>query len=141
MLNILKQFSEQLISPDLFIRKRYATFQELLECDGKCHSLLAELEDIYYNTKAVDINRVRNLYRDYSAGVSQMLAGLCKLAPGQYKNLADYYKKIDFYARFALAPPKCDSAAPYILPIKASYADDSLTGGKGLHLSHIAYRT
>ncbi len=62
MLNILKQFSEQLISPDLFIRKRYATFQQLLEYDRKCHTLLAELEDIYYSAAAVDINRVRNIY-------------------------------------------------------------------------------
>jgi hypothetical protein len=46
MLNILKQFSEQLISPDLFIRKRYATFQKLLEHDRRCHRLLAELENI-----------------------------------------------------------------------------------------------
>ena len=115
MLNILKQFSEQLISPDLFIRKRYATFQELLERDRKCHSLLAELEDIYYNAKPVDINRIRALYSDFSAGVAGMIAGLYKLAPGQYKNLIDYYKKIDFYARFALAPPKCDTA-PALYP-------------------------
>ena len=67
MLNTLKQFSEQLISPDLFIRKRYATFQELLECDRKCHLLLAELEEIYYNTKLVDINRIRRLYSELSS--------------------------------------------------------------------------
>lgn len=139
MLNILKQFSEQLISPDLFIRKRYATFQELLERDRRCHSLLAELEDIYYNAKPVDINRIRALYSDFSAGVREMVTGLYKLAPGQYKNLIDYYKKIDFYARFALAPPKCNTAPPFILPIVAPYSDDRQTGGKGLHLSHISH--
>lgn len=139
MLNILKQFSEQLISPDLFIRKRYATFQELLERDRRCHSLLAELEDIYYNAKRVDINRVRNLYSNFSADVGEMVASLYKLAPGQYKNLIDYYKKIDFYARFALAPPKCNTAPPFILPIDAAYPDDGQTGGKGLHLSHLTH--
>ncbi len=67
-----------------------------------------------------------------------MIACLYKLAPGQYKNLIDYYKKIDFYARFALAPPKCDTAQPYIMPIEASYPDDRRTGGKGWHLSHLS---
>ncbi len=139
MLNILKQFSEQLISPDLFIRKRYATFQELLERDRKCHHLLAELEEIYYNAKHVDINHIRILYGDLSAGIGEMINSLYKLAPGQYKNLIDYYKKIDFYIRFALAPPKCDTAHPFILPVEAPYSDDRHTGGKGLHLSHLSH--
>ncbi|TKB24773.1 hypothetical protein FCL47_16140 [Desulfopila sp. IMCC35006] len=138
MLDILKQFSEQLISPDLFIRKRYATFQQLLDCDRRCHRLLADLEDIYYNTRPVDINQIRSLYRDFSADVLAMLNCLTKLAPGRYKNLIDYYKKIDFYARFALAPPPCDINRPYTLPVAASHADDRRTGGKGLHLSHLA---
>jgi len=138
MLNILKQFSEQLISPDLFIRKRYVTFQELLDCDRKCHNLLAELEEIYYNATPVDINRVRYMYRDFSTSVAEMIAGLAKLAPGKYKNLIDYYKKFDFYARFALAPPQSKSSPPYIVPIDGTYADDRRTGGKGLHLSHLA---
>lgn len=138
MLNILKQFSEQLISPDLFIRKRYTTFQKLLEHDRRSHRLLARLEDIYYSTRPVDINQVRTLYHDFSADVAQMIACLYKLAPGQYKNLIDYYRKIDFYARFALAPPKCDTAQPFIMPIDASYPDDRRTGGKGWHLSHLS---
>ncbi len=140
MLNTLKQFSRQILSPDIFVRKRYATFQRLLDGDRKCHSLLAELEDIYYNSRTVDINRVRNLYRELAAGIAGMLTDLYQLAPGRYKNLSDYYKKIDFYARFALAPPKCDTAPPYILPIRADYPDDRETGGKGLHLAHLAHK-
>lgn len=138
MLNILKQFSEQIISPDLFIRKRYATFQQLLDCDRKCHRRLADLEEIYYNTRPVDINLVRTLYCDFSADVLAMLNCLSKLAPGRYKTLIDFYKKIDFYVRFALAPPKCDTSRPYILPVAVSHADDRQTGGKGLHLSQLA---
>jgi len=140
MLNTLKQFSQQLISPDSFIRKRYATFQRLLESDRECHSLLAALEDIYYSRKTVDINRVRNLYQELSTTIAGMLTDLYQLAPGRYRNLSDYYKKIDFYARFALAPPKCDTAPPYILPVTAAYQDDRQTGGKGLHLSHLSHK-
>ncbi len=141
MLNIVKQFSEQLISPDLFIRKRYATFQRLLASDRRCHSLLAELEEIYYNFQAVDINQVRILYRDFSSGVREMIHSLAGLAPGRYKNLIDYYRKFDFYARFALAPPKCTTDRPYILSVATaaeSSADERLIGGKALHLCHLA---
>ncbi|WP_136807636.1 PEP/pyruvate-binding domain-containing protein [Desulfosediminicola flagellatus] len=137
MLNILKQFSEQLLSPDQLIRKRYRTFKELLASDRKCHELLAELEDIHYNGRAVDINRLRMLFGDFSACVAAMISCLQTLAPGQFRNLTDYHKKFDFYARFALSPPKTESGKPWILPINASYQDDRFTGGKGLHLSQL----
>ena len=139
MLNILKQLSEQIISPDAFFRKRYAAFQKLLSRDRECHRLLAELEDIYYNARQVDINRVRQLYGKFSAAVAGMLTALMELAPGQYKNLHDYYRKFDFYIRFALAPSKLITAPPYILQVGKNYTNDCLTGGKGLHLSQLSH--
>ncbi len=138
MLNILKQFSEQLLAPDQLIRKRYRTFKELLACDRMCHGLLAELEDIHYNGKAVDISRLRQLFSEFSAGVADMVSCLQILAPGQFRNLTDYHKKFDFYARFALAPPTLESKPPWILSIRDSYPDDRYTGGKGLHLSQLS---
>ncbi len=137
MLSVLKQFSTRLLSPDLHVRRRYVIFQELLNSDRKCHKLLAELEEIYYGVLPVDINRVRALYEALSSAVASMIEAMYKLAPGKHKNLVDYYKKNDIYVRFALAPPKTDSAPPYILPIDAVYSDDSHTGGKGLHLSQL----
>jgi pyruvate,water dikinase len=139
MLNILKQFSEQLLAPDLLIRRRYRTFKELLASDRMCHGLLAELEDIHYNGKAVDINLLRQLFNEFSAGVADMVSCLQTLAPGHFRNLTDYHKKFDFYARFALAPPTLESNPPWILPIKNAYPDDRYTGGKGLHLSQLSH--
>lgn len=139
MLNAFKQFSSQLLTPDLFIKKRYKTFQELLDHDRQCHRLLAELEEIYYSGMSVDINRVRLIYKEFSSGVAAMVADLNRLSPRKYKNLIEYYKKIDFYACFALAPPKADAAPPYILPLDSTYPDDRHTGGKGLHLSQLGY--
>jgi len=137
MLHILKQLTEQILNPDQLIRKRYTTFKGLLNSDRQAHHLLAEIENIHYGGKAVDITRLRVLFDDFSAAVESMIDSLRDIAPGQYRNLTDYYKKIDFYGRFALAPPKIDSSPPYLLPLDARYDDDSRVGGKGHHLSHL----
>lgn len=138
MLHLFKKFSEQLIAPEAFVKKRYATFQYLLAADRAAHLALAHLEKLYYDTKAADINRARILYRELAQQVKTMIDALFQLTPNRYKNIADYYRKIDFYARYALAPPKCKSTPPYILPILGSYPDDTDIGGKGFHLSQLA---
>lgn len=135
MLNIFKQLTEQLLAPNQLIRRRYVTFKGLLNSDRQCHHLLAEIEKIHYSGQPVDISRLRILFNDFSASVEAMIDSLHDLAPGQYKNLTDYYKKIDFYGRFALAPPETDSSPPFLLPLTGNYHDDHLVGGKGLHLS------
>jgi len=140
MLNFFKQFSEKLLSPDKLIQKRYATFMDLLASDRSSHSLLAEIETIFYGSQPVDIARLRQLLTEFSGHVAEILACLHTLAPGQYRNLDAYYKKIDFYARFGLAPPKVVSSPPYVLPLRWAYGDDSKVGGKGLHLSELATR-
>ena len=138
MLSILKQFSEKLLSPDQLIRKRYATFMDLLASDRSCHVLLAEIETIFYGAQPVDISRLRQLLTEFSSHVAELIVCLHTLAPGQYRHLDAYYKKIDFYARFGLAPPKIISTPPYVLPLRWLYNEDLKVGGKGLHLSELA---
>lgn len=137
MLDLLRYLSGQIISPDRLVKKRFASFKKLLDSDRRCHHFLAELETIHYSGKAVDINRLRTLYTELSTAVEATVNGLHALAPGQYRNLIDYYKKLDFYCRFALAPPKTECGQPYVLPINGEYEDDRFVGGKGLHLSHM----
>ncbi len=137
MLNYLKQLSEQILAPNQLVRKRYATFKELLAHDRHAHELLAQLENIHYAGKAFDINHLRLLFTEFSAVVAAMISCLQTLAPGQYRNLKDYHKKLDFYVRFAIAPPRIYSDPPWVLPIEAPYDSDLFTGGKGFHLSHL----
>jgi len=137
MLHLLKQLSEQLLNPDQLIRKRYTTFKGMLNSDRQAHHLLAEIEKIYYAGKAVDIARLRILLSDLAAAVEAMIDSLRDLAPGKYRNLEAYHKKIDFYIRFALAPPETDRSPPYVLPLEGPYEDDSRVGGKAFHLSRL----
>ncbi len=137
MLHLLKQLTQQLLHPDQLIRRRYVTFKGLLNSDRECHHLLAELEKIYYSGQPVDIARIRILFNDLSASVEAMIDSLHDLAPGQYKDLPAYYKKIDFYGRFALAEPKVDTSAPYVRGLLEEYENDLIVGGKGYHLSQL----
>jgi len=137
MLHLLKQLTGQLIDPDQVVRSRYTSFKGLLNSDRECHHLLAEIEKVHYSGKAVDIARLRILFNDFSASVEAMIDSLRDLAPGRYKNLADYYRKIDFYARFALAEPELRLDPPYVLPLDNVYENDSAVGGKAFHLSHL----
>ncbi|MBC8316662.1 MAG: hypothetical protein H8E41_02070 [Desulfobulbaceae bacterium] len=133
MFDFLKNVTYQIISPIASARSRYETFKDLLKNDQKAHELLATLEEVYYQNKKVDINYATRLYSQLSQAVSTMVACLGKMSPGESTNLRAYYRKIDFFCRFALAPPEIDTSPPFILPITKIYPDDSLTGGKGFN--------
>jgi pyruvate,water dikinase len=137
IIDLFKQFSEKLFIPDHLIRKRFDCFKKLLELDRKAHILLAGLEEIYYGGKVMDINAIRVISTRLSCHVALMISSLNALAPGRYKNLIDYHKKIDFYIQFALVPPKVKSQTPYVVPLESYYEDDFLIGGKALHLSQL----
>ncbi len=137
MLNAVKQMARQLVSPEGAGRAKYQIFKELLKQDRRSHDLLAELEDLYYQHKKVDINVISRLFNELSSAVSTMVSCLHQLAPGSYGNLREYYKKFDFYARFALAPPEIDTSPPYILSLSELYEDDLQVGGKGFHLCQL----
>ncbi len=137
MFTLFKQFAHQLISPKAAGRAKYETFKELLKNDRRCHELLAEIEDLYYQHKKVDINVIIGLSEELSTAVSAIVACLSRLAPGNYVNLRDYYKKFDFYIRFALAPPEIVTSPPFLLPLKGRFQNDLQVGGKAFHLAQL----
>lgn len=139
MLNVLKQIADQLLSPDKLVRKRYQAFRTLLEHDRAAHRCLSDLEQLHYRGKAVDLNRLRYLFSDYSAQVKGMIDCLDVLSGGGYHVLQEYYRKFDFYGRFALAPPAADTSPPYSVTLDPALAeqdcDESSLGGKGRNLA------
>lgn len=135
MFDILKNATYNIISPRASARSRYEAFKELLKNDKQAHELLADLDQIYYQQKKVDFHFVIKRYEQLSQAVSNMVACLGRMAPGQSSNLRSYFRKIDFYCRFALSSPEIDTSPPFLLPLNATYADDSLAGGKGYNLS------
>ena len=138
ILDVFKQLTEKIINPDGLINKRYRCFRNLLDSDRNAHVALDRLEQDYYRGESVDINRIRSRAADLSAEVFSMIDNLFVLAPGRFRSILDYYKKIDFYIRYALAPPRIDVSPPYVLPLNGTYRDDLLVGGKSLHLSQLS---
>lgn len=134
--NLFSYWTLQLFKPQAAIRKKYHRFQSLLEKDKQAHELMAELEDIFYHQKPVDINRIENTYARFSTAVGQMIEDLLAICPGKYTALNAHFKKFDDYIRFFLASDKGSTAPPYGVAVDDPGAlDESLVGGKAANLA------
>lgn len=140
MLNILNRIALQFVAPGKAARTKYNAFRELLQHDRICHKRLAELEELYYRNEPTDLNRIRRLHRELADEVTAMVGCLNRMAPASYLTLRAWTKKIDFYGRIALTPLARPAFSAFVLPLEGSYADDSMTGGKALHLSLLRHR-
>lgn len=135
-LRLFRHWTYQILSPGTVVREKYDAFKQLLEHDKQSHELLAELEDIYYNFKKVDLKAIENKYDSLSQAVAAMVENLIAMAPGAYDNLLAYYKKIDFYIRFNLHPLDVVAAPPFTMALDA-VGDDARdqVGGKAFNLA------
>ncbi len=135
-LELFKHWTTKLLSPGTFLRDNYASFKELLEHDRRCHELIAELEDIYYNEKKVDIKQVEKRYAELSRAVATIIGCLTHMAPASYDNLRDYFQKIDAYVHYIFTPPKRHNTTPFTIPLAAIDIDDRhMTGDKAFNLA------
>ena len=137
MFNILNRFALEIIAPKAAIRAKYNAFKELLRHDRLCHKRLAELEELYYQNRKVDLNRIRRLHSELAAGVFAMVDCLDRMAPASYLSLRTYARQIEYYGRIALTPLAAAAGSSFILPLEETYPDDLRTGGKGLHLCQL----
>jgi pyruvate, water dikinase len=136
--NLFKYWTYQIFSPGTVLREKYEAFKSFLSHDKCAHELMAELEEIYYNQKKVDLQVVAKKYDQMALCVSKMIEELSRICPSRYLTLRDYFKKFDFYIRFMLAPPKYDFSPPFTLKLDEIPTDNPLlVGGKALQLSVI----
>ena len=92
--NLFKYWTLQVFNPGAVIKEKYASFQSLLENDKQAHELMAELEEIYYDQVAVDLNVIENKYAQFSNAVGEMIADLIRICPGKYTTLNTFHKKL-----------------------------------------------
>jgi pyruvate,water dikinase len=135
--NLFRHLTYRIFAPGTLVREKYEAFRQLLEHDRAANEMIAWFEELFYSRKAVDYNMLATRYERLSEEVCQMMEALFRMAPASYLNLRDYYKKIDFYIRFALAPPEIHSAPPFILMLDAPDADPEVAGGKAGNLMKI----
>ncbi|MDY0039149.1 MAG: PEP/pyruvate-binding domain-containing protein [Desulforhabdus sp.] len=126
-------------SPGTLIRKKYQAFKSLLELDDLSHRLMARLEQIHYEGKAVDSCVVRKTYEDLAHAISGMIEQLRTMAPSRYEKLSEVFHRIDADIRTALLREKIDRAEPHLLMLDQIPGDSELVvGGKAANLAAIS---
>ena len=143
LLNTLfKYWTYQVVAPGALLREKYEAFKDLLQKDHEAHEFMAELEEIYYGRKLCGFSRVNLLATAMCDAVGDMVNDLETMSPMEYVTLRDYFKKINFYIRFMLAPPDYEFSPPYTVSIEqAEELKEKLqekTGGKGTNLITIS---
>lgn len=138
---LFKHWTYQIFSPGTVLREKYEAFKRLLDQDRRAHELIAELEEIFYRWQKFDLAAIARRYDELAGAVGSMIDCLQAMAPGSYLSLSDYFKKIDFYIRFMLAPPELDFAPPFVVGLDAvSFRDDGMVGGKAFNLARLKNR-
>jgi pyruvate,water dikinase len=134
---LFRRWTYQLFSPGVLLREKYNAFKELLRLDNRCLERVAELEDIVDGPPRADFARVMRLCREMSLDAVALVEQLSSLCPGRWPDLADYVRKIDFYARLALDLPAPDIAPPYLLPLAEATDQLYRAGGKAANLAAV----
>lgn len=138
---LFKHWTYQIFSPGTVLREKYEAFKRLLDHDRRAHELIAELEEIFYRRQKFDLAAIAHRYDELAGTVGAMIDCLQAMAPGSYLSLSDYFKKIDFYIRFMLAPPELDFAPPFVVGLKEiSSLDEGMVGGKAFNLARLKNR-
>ncbi|MCD4744630.1 MAG: hypothetical protein K8R67_19375 [Desulfobacteraceae bacterium] len=142
--DLFKFWTYQVFLPGTVLREKYKAFKALLIQDTRAHEIIADLEEIYYQKKQVDIQAVEKKHRKLAKCVSRMVVNLSKISPVRYHSLKDYFKKFNFYIEYILASEQYSFAPPFVLNInpESNAKTDGINhnypliaGGKANHLS------
>ncbi len=132
--SLVRQWSCRFFAPETMFRQSYEAFRDLLDADGASHDLMAELEQVAHGERCQDWVAVSRLYDRFSGAVGAMVDRLRALDPVDGDLVAQYYRKIDFYSRFLLAPPEELPIEPLVLPLSRC-KDRLLCGNKAFNLA------
>ena len=133
--NLFKYWTYQLLAPGKVLKEKYAAFKSLLDHDKRAHELMAELEEIYYQSQKRDFSAVQRLCADLSGRVAGIVDDMGRICPGDYPDLLSFFRKIDAYIRFMTEPQTPASTPPYTMDLAdIGPADLHIAGGKALNL-------
>lgn len=136
--NLFKYWTYQVFAPGTVLREKYDAFKSLLAHDKRAHELIARLEEIYYHQLRVDFSVIEAICDELSGCVSRIVEDLARVCPGRYSDLGEFFRKIDAYLKFILAPKAVDATPPFTIPLSEITADSQeLVGGKAFNLAAI----
>ena len=132
--SLFKHWTYRLFAPGVMLRQTYDAFKKLLEEDGRSHDLMAEFEMLYHDEKREDFAGICRRYDAFADAVGGMIDSLEHINPADAITLRQYYKKINFYIRFLLAPPEQFSIPPYVVHFDTT-PEASQEGNKARNLA------
>lgn len=132
---LFKHWTYQIFAPGTLLRRKYEAFKTLLAQDNIALQLIADLEELFYGDVLADRTRAAWLCSRLSAAVGNMAGQLVEMNPGQYMDLPEYYRKIDFYVRMALELDQPEAGPPFILSLAEAADARRLAGGKASNLA------
>lgn len=136
--NLFKYWTYQVFAPGAVLREKYEAFKSLLAHDKRAHELIARLEEIYYHQLRVDFSVIEAICDELSECVSRIVEDLAGVCPSRYSDLGDFFRKIDVYLKFILAPKVLDTSPPFVMPLSEIQAgSQELVGGKAYSLGAI----
>jgi pyruvate,water dikinase len=136
--NLFKYWTYQVFAPGVVLREKYDAFKSLLAHDKRAHELIARLEEIYYHQLRVDFSVIEAICDELSGCVGSMVSDLAGVCPSRYSDLGEFFKKIDAYVKFILAPASVDASPPFALSLDHIQTDSrELVGGKADNLAAI----
>ncbi|WP_170920271.1 PEP/pyruvate-binding domain-containing protein [Desulfacinum hydrothermale] len=108
----------------------------LLSHDKASHDLIAQLEDIYYNHRKVDLKALEHIYDRLSEHVGSIIDCLDRICPARYQHLNLYFKKLDSYARHLHNAAPAEQGPPWIVALdEIGDQHRELVGGKAYQLA------
>lgn len=134
---LFRRWTYQLFAPGVLLREKYNAFKELLRLDNRCLERVAELEELVDGPPKADFARVAQLCRGMGQDATALVEQLAALCPGRWPELADYVRKVEFYARLALDLPDPDISPPYLLPLAEAVGQTDSAGGKAANLAAV----
>ena len=115
---------------------RYQSFKTLLNHNHRVLSLIAELEQLYYDGKPFGLNEVREKVLDLSAELQGLLSTFQALAEGKYAALGDAYQRIKNQLDLELNPQPVYAHGDLVLNLDSIPPEKrSLVGAKAGNLS------
>lgn len=134
--DILKRTAREIVAPRAVLKEKYSAFMELLASDRLAHAKMARLEEVYHRQTAIDLKQIEHDYGRLADSVAGMVAALARIAPAKYRDLEQYFGRLDGYIRYFLQFPPFRTGPPYA----AALADidarkGTLWGGKATNLA------
>lgn len=138
MASSLKARLFRIFFPGSFMRRKYAAFRELLECDRRAQAHIAKLEESYYESPALDFNRVRRIYPQLAREMTAVIGRLQTMSVDSADRLARQLAVIDRRILPLLAPKDATSQPPFTILLEALTSEDvERAGGKAVNLARI----